>query len=532
MSDFNNLLQQFEKLANAVFLNENKRFVVSSILPRFKQAADQNRNDLTINQATFVLEKVADSDPLREVSSKELNELGNQFYINGTEYFNEFSDLLDKEPQETITAASNRIQYEQQVKDLQYDGSYQKPQELVDPTLSMTPTETLTAKIAVQLIDEELSNTKKVLRSQSILKQKSPTEYIFKTTIRTAEVGDLDLIIPVEIKNNAPLFPQVVATTEKVYTLDQSGIEDLIVDKTAEANFKKANHISTLRSTQDFDLSLRNDTMKYATEVSETDFVTENNNKLVRLTDSEIEKTLQDAVVRKASRYTEKAIVAGNQLVTKTLAANGFRGVQVRFAGDIANVGLNYKAEINSEVGKVEIEIPVQIQDNLMVPPTEFSLDQNSYSLTNHNLIASIKQTKTAKVELNPLLCAMSYPELKKQLKLAAHGKNSKIAQQIIEIIDEKFGENYRNSATDDYQVWLEQSVDNCETKCAGCSHYVAKTAQTNGDYCKLLKTAAKNVQKDNVTKICTRSTYAKGDEKIAINNSIKLTGTNWSNND
>ena len=120
----------------------------------------------------------------------------------------------------------------------------------------------------------------------------------------------------------------------------------------------------------------------------------------------------------------------------------------------------------------------------------------------------------------------MSYPELKKQLKAAAFSKQFKVAKQIISLIGEKFDSHYQNSAVSDYQTWLEEGSQSYQSRCGTCDHYSEKTKVAQNDYCSLLKTAAKNVDKDSETEICTRSTYANLDDaKVMLDNgqSIKI---------
>jgi hypothetical protein len=146
------------------------------------------------------------------------------------------------------------------------------------------------------------------------------------------------------------------------------------------------------------------------------------------------------------------------------------------------------------------------------------------HDFNRNNIIQASTSSDEIQANIHPLLFSMSYSDLKKQLKSAAHKRQHKLAQEIISLIDNKFGDHYRNSATDDYQTWLEESLMSYASRCGGCDHYATKTAHAS-DYCNLIKTAAKNVYRDEETEICTRSTYAGESEKVILDggSSIKI---------
>lgn len=541
MSDFKEAMEQFEELATQLYLNENKRYTAGLLLPRFKEAADRNRQDVTINQAAFVIEQVAQKDPAREVTANDLRELGQQFYQNGTDFNNEFADLLEEQTEST-QVETNRLDYsEGGLKNIEWDGAYEREQTnlysdesdiemIIDPTIACTDQELRLVRQAAQLIDDEIKGTRRVAKISSILRRKTDNELLFQTTLRTASSeSEVDVFIPVEVSNEIPLFPQVMATTEKVYTLDSEGLDNLTADINSQIHIKRAQHISNLRSAEDYEIAIRNDNMgKYAEEVDEFSELSESPK--ASLGHEEIEKTLRDAVLEKETRYTQEARNAGRELVETELQDLGFQHPQVSFNGDFEH-GLTYEANVNTGLGKMKIVVAVEENKNLLFPPSQFKVanEEQIYTLTKEAINQAARSTKDGlKAEVHPFLYAKSYPELKKQLKAAAHHKQHKLAQDIISLIDEKFGDYYRNAATDDYQTWLEESTQSYDDRCGGCDYYAPQTTHANNDYCNLVKTAAKNVNKDEDTEICTRSTYANlEDTSTFLDNGESIT-INW----
>ena len=512
MADFTKEMQQLQELVNELYLRENKRYTAAGLLPRFKTAADNNRHDLTINQAAFVIEQVANKDPHKQISANDLRELGDQFYQNGTQYTIEFSDLLEEKEEET-QKESGRLDYEGAARDIEFDGAHEREipdlysennNGVVDPSISYSPEELALFQQAAQMIDDEFQKTGRISKVSSVLKIKHPDKLIFQTSIRTADTA-ADVFVPVEVSANIPLFPEVMSTTEKVYTIDSNGLDELTSDVQQNVELKRANHVSNLRSADDYDFALRDDNMgKFAHEVDEFEELQPKHNLGVE----EIEKVLTDAVLAKDSKYSTEAQTAGRELVESELRDLGVQNPQVAFSGDYEH-GLTYTAEINTGAGKVSITVPVENNNTLLLPPTQFAATGGTevFALTKEAL-STVGRVAEATMDVHPFLHAMSYPDLRKQLKSAAVDKKHKLAQQIISLIDEKFGDYYRNAATDDYQSWLEESIQSYQSRCGDCTYYVEKTASTE-DYCNLIKTAAKEVSRDEDAEICTRSTYA-----------------------
>lgn len=536
MSDFKKAAEQLHKIAESLFLNENKKFTAAILSPRLTATADRLRHDLTINQVAFVISKMAEKEPHREITSQDLKYLADKFYNPSTKFASEFADLLDEETQ-VAAKQTDRIDYQGDIKDLSMDGAYEKQasnvysdtvdnSSLVDSSLPITGEDLELARHAAMLINDEFRTTGRVNKVSSVLKHKTSEMLLFQTTIRTAS-NELEttVFVPVEIKNEVPLFPQVMSTTEKVYTLDATGVDSLTADIEYTTQLKKSAHSTSLRTAEDYDVALRNDNMgKFSEEVDELDTETTTQ---VSLGHDEIERVLKQAVMSKESKFNKQAQEDGRKLVEMELKDLGFSNSQVSFDGDY-KAGLTYNASVNTGVGKFKINIAVENRKGTLLPPYQFIADDQVHEFSKQNILAAAKNSKGISAvdsEAHPLLFAMSYPDLMKQLKAAAHSRKHKTAQQIISLIDEKFGEHYRNNATDDYQTWLEQSLTTYASRCGGCEYYAPKTAQVNGDYCNLIKTAAKNVSRDGETEICTRSTYAGSEEKVFFDagNDIKI---------
>lgn len=525
MSDSNKTTEQelFE-IAQTLFLNENRQFVAAQLASRFKTAAENNRYDKTINQVAFVLEKVAEQNPTLEVSENDLLDLANKFYSADTAFYSEFSDLFTSQDQQQSSKQASRIDFETETKHLAWDPTYQKEEgnpydnsnSIIDSSISYTPEDLFLVREAAMLIDEQLKSTGKVYRTASVLKHIEDNTLIFQTKIKTAS-REAEIFVPVELQGTIPMFPEIMGTTEKGYQITTAGLEQFISDLELQESLKKTEAQVLFRSAEDFEIALRNDSMGlYNEEVSEDESL-ETSDRPASLLDSEIEQILTAAVKAKDSKFTSLAREEATKVIKSALKESNLNPSSIEFEKDSKN-GMVYRATINSELGQLKTKIAVEIQNSIILPPTSIEFEGEILDLSKESLLKAARGNEklTITSENDPLMMSMSYPELKKQLKQAAYKKKHKLAQKIINIVEEKFGSYYGNAAIDDYQTWLEESSSSTEGQCGGCDHFIPKTSQAQNDYCNLIKTAAKNVKKDS-SGICTRSTYAGSDESLFL---------------
>lgn len=194
---------------------------------------------------------------------------------------------------------------------------------------------------------------------------------------------------------------------------------------------------------------------KFTEEVDEYDLPEK---KLASLEDQKLVDSLKDSIVRKESKYTVQTQDQGRNLVAMELKDIGFTNPQVRFSGDY-QIGLEYEATVNTGSGKFKISIPLEVRGATILPPHQFKAANQVHEFNKNNIMQASSTSNSIEADVHPLLLSMSYPDLKKQLKTAATKRQHKLAQDIIALIDTRFGDHYRNAATDDYQTWLEESL-------------------------------------------------------------------------
>lgn len=453
--------QMLADLAQEIFINENKKFTAASLRPRFEAVADSYRRDTTIQQVSRVISAMAEKDPFRQISSNDLEELANKFYSPETAFREQFSDLLESSSRSVASKVASRLDYvgdyrrtdevsgaAAEVDDLNTDSAVAA---MIDPALIYTASDLPTIRYAATLVEEELKATQRVAKASLKLKHKAPEMLIYEAHFKTAS-GDASVFVPVELRNGNPLIPQVVTTTEKVYSLDTSGIDSLAEDVAYNNYTKEATAASRLRADAGMSDHIRNDNLN-TLEVDEFEDLPQ---KAASLGVDEIDSVLRNAVLRKESRFASNTIDYGRDLVTIELNDLGYRKAQVTYAGDY-DQGLLYKASLNTEIGKFDITVPIEASRGMLLNPYQFEANSQVHELSAATLSQAIKQVNPQE-EVHPLLYSMSYPELKKQLKNAAYQNKPKLAKSVLALIEEKFDNYYHNAAIDDYQTWLEEA--------------------------------------------------------------------------
>lgn len=520
--------QMLADLAQEIFINENRKFTAAALRSRFETTANNYRRDITIQQVARVVSAMADREPHRELSSSDLEDLANKFYSPDSAFREEFHDLLQ-------STASQQGSRKTQANRLDYAGDYRRPDEvkdsatevddfdseasieaMIDPSLIYAKQDLATIRYAATLVEEELKATQRVTKAALKLKHKTPELFIYQASFKTAS-GEANVFVPVELRSGNPLIPQLMTTTEKVYSLDTSGVDALSEDLAYNNYTKEALAASRLRTDAGMSDHIRDDHMG-TVEVDEFEDLPQ---KSASLGIAEIDDVLRNAVARKESRFASNTIDYGRDLVTIELNDLGYRKAQVAYVGDYDR-GLVYKASINTEIGKFDITVPVETSKGMLLNPYQFEANDQVHELTAAALSQVVKEANPQE-EVHPLLYTMSYPELKKQLKNAAYQHKPKLAKSVLALIEEKFDSYYHNAAIDDYQTWLEEASTTYKTRCGSCNHYHEKTAHS-ADWCNLVKTATKNVNQDEDSNICTRSIFTEDeDDRIVFDDGLSI---------
>lgn len=538
MDNTNEIIQN---LADLLAMDEFQKFSAASLVQRFTDAEDKYRHDSVIRNIGGAIERIATRDPNHELSKSDIADLYKHFSgLNPSTKFTEvFADLLPTEdletPEQQNMISKRRIPYNEQssARDLttaqheaievdELDAALEHPVESLIPSVEKFDPESIKNSalhdprlieagahiIATQLESLGLEDVKATLKhgvKKCLLYLAS-----FPTTRGTAYIN-----VPLGVEKEGPILPSLFADTtgKRVYAFSTEGIEDLMEDMDDirhEIHAEKAKRIRT---------TMANDTVRdpanNTTEAFEVDEVQAYVEKVepktlreVSVELADVEAILEDAVVRKASRYNAQSIDLGRDLVHDELKKIGFVNPQVRFSGDFER-GLAYDAKLWTKRGEFEITIPVEVGNGQILFPSSFVGDDGQIRELNADQIDGLategEETEEAEMlRQNAAFVALDYNSLRKIAHRATFDHKHEVAKQALSLIRDKFGEDAYGNAVSDYQTWIEEATNDYECRCAGCEHYKKRNAKYASDYCGLLHTGCKNVVKK--AGVCTKA--------------------------
>lgn len=529
-------------LANLLAMDELRTFSAIDLAQRFASVEDEHRHDAVIRNVGGAVERLARRNPSHQLDKHAIEELYKQFAsLNPSSKFKEvFADLLPTEnmeaPEKQDIITKRRIPYNDQAssRDLataqqaaievdEFDAVLEHPVEALIPSVEKFNPESIKnsalhdprlieagAKIvASQLETLGLEDVKATLKHGV----KNCLLYLasFPTTKGVAYVN-----VPLGVESSGPILPSLFAdsTGKRVYAFNESGIEHLMSDMDAirkELHAEKAKKIRTTMATD-----VVRDPANNATEDIEVDevetYVDEvaPNKRLHEVSPelADVEGILMNAIVRKESRYADKAINTGRNLVHTELRKAGFVNPDVRFAGDFDR-GLAFDAKLWTKRGELEITIPVEVANGNVLFPSAFVGDDGQLRELSADQINDLATQGEDEDEANILqysasLVALDYNSLRKIVHKATFDHKHVVAKQALNLIRDKFGADAYTNAVTDYQEWIQEASDDYECRCAGCEHYRQKNAKHASDYCGLLHTNCKNVVKK--AGVCTRA--------------------------
>lgn len=440
--DKKQILKEIEELARISYIAERKVYYAFQLAPLMEKRAERFEYDRTIQQVNRVVTELANKDPYREVSAKDLKNIASRFYDFNSNFKEVFADLLEDVKEDAKKEVTTKVDFQLLEREL---SEVKKEKEAF-----YSPSNSITCKYADILVRECF---KKAGVNKFELKFACHNEdlLMFQALIPTERNEKIEVVIPVEMKEGMPLEPDCLINNENVYSFDESGIEDVVNDLFITKEKRRANALDSLR--RDLGMTIEDKGInEKIEEVDEFEDIPET--KINKLDDEELESILREAVLSKKTKYNKKLLSIANQVVEMKIKEAGYKNPIIRFAGDIEE-GVKYKVEFNSEFGKLKAEIPVEINDQEQIfEPEIISIANKNYEFSRNGIKLSQKEDNF----ISPKLYSLSYSDLRKQLKKAAYSKQSKVAKQIIALVQEKFDNYYSNAIIDDYQVWLEES--------------------------------------------------------------------------
>lgn len=544
MDNTNEIIQG---LADLLALDTFKTFAANDLVQRFANVGEKYRYDPVIRNVGGAIERMAQKSPDLTISSHDILGLYNSFVRldPSSEFKQVFADLL---PTEDVASTEQRnvfdkrrIPYNEGTRDI---ATVEAEAIEVDewetaieaPVASLVPG---VEKFNPELIQNSTLHDPKLVEAGSVL-VKTQLETIGCSDVRAAlkhgvkgcllylasfptTRGTAHINVPIAIKGGQPEVPDLFAdiTGDRIYAFNTAGLGALIEDMTEireELQAKKAGRIRTTMATDTVRDPANEGTANIEVDEVETYVEEIAPKKLNQISPelADVEAILEDAIIRKASRYSDKVIRIGHDLVAEELRRVGYKA-DTRFIGDNVR-GMTFDATLWTKRGKVEVSVPVEVTDGNVLFPSVFIDDNGDVSHLSHADIEAML-TKEELVEVpryTAALVDMSYNELRKIVHTATFDRKHNVAREALHLINDKFGTDAHKAAVADYQVWIEEATTDYSDRCQECDYYrprgVAiasadhsmKRRASNRDYCGLLHTDCSKVVKKGG--VCSRS--------------------------
>jgi len=530
-------IEMVRKLADLLALDEARSFNVKDLARRFANTEEKYRYDQVIRNVGGVVEKMArHTSSNHSLSPKQVFDLYNRFVaLNPNTKFREvFGDLLPQSEQtkkgenplerkrhdynsperDLATAKQAAIEVDELEAALEhpvetiapgiekFDPSLLKNQTLHDPKLISAGN----ILVTTQLQTLGLGN----IRAE--LKYGVKNCLLYLASFPTVK-GRIFVNVPLAVENSIPQVPSVFAdlTGKRLYAFSREGVEKLLneIDTIREelhletANAKRHNMSTGHRELNASAKAIEVDEVEtYVSEVSPP--------KLSKLNPelADVEAILANAVLRKASKYTDKLINTGRSLVAQECAKHGYKYSDVRFAGDVDS-GMLFDTVLQTRKGRLELTVPIEVTDGVPLFPTRFAADDGEVHQLNCDELESVigAEGATEPVRYSAALVGMDYNSLRKVIHRATFDRKHSIVKEALNLVHDQFGTDAYNTAVTDYQDWLEQASQDFSHRCTGCQYYRPRNsryATSSVDHCNLLHTKCGNVVRKNG--VCSRS--------------------------
>jgi hypothetical protein len=169
---------------------------------------------------------------------------------------------------------------------------------------------------------------------------------------------------------------------------------------------------------------------------------------------------LENIGLQQSSKYTRDQINAATRVVSDEIGKCGYNSKTV-FAGD-NEIGMSVAVVVEAPEGKFEAVVPVPVTANGILFPSKFTSKNATqtdpvYSLSRagfKTFIAS-NQAKLIPVRYSSEMVSLDFNSLRKIIHTATTQKDYVTAEQALNVIVDKYGEENHAKALADYQGWL-----------------------------------------------------------------------------
>lgn len=278
--------------------------------------------------------------------------------------------------------------------------------------------------------------------------------------------GKHQVVVPVQVQDDLIVLPEVFGKDDRVYDFTTAGFSAFENDNVRLAEIKAASATDLLRHAESIDAPRNPSALESFMNEGETVVMEDDDLDILGTSNShgleDIEASLQNAIMRKQSSHNNRTITAAAEVVTRELRKLGQHKSPV-FAGDGNHGDLLFTAELTRNNRVAQVVIPVETQGETVLFPTHFITQDEAYQLDQtgvhsvfeshpENTVFDMKSTNLAEANYNTLRQTVYASTMKQE-----HNR----AQEALDVIASKFGQEAHTAAMKDYQDWIVKAQSN-----------------------------------------------------------------------
>ncbi len=433
MSNFSSLKQKAESLLQKI--SEGKVFALADLNKKFQIARATYSNDAVIHAVANVVEKLYQKDSNGIMSQAKLDEIYQNLVglnASGTKFREVFGELLHTDiPKFSLNSSEYvntmrdgiepQVELVDQKQASEFDNLFNSAgNDLYNPQLASKAKE----KVYLELKSLGFDNNVKLLGGNSNI-------LVFAADFDTNR-GQVRVLIPAASSGDE--FPNSFVSGEKLKQLTSGNL----VQHIKEAYDKS---ICT---------GINNQTGIVDMPRVETPSALK-----------AIAKEVEENVAEAAVGYPQQTVRLAKRMLLAELSGMGFKGAQLRVV-DSTNDGFICEAVLNSPSGKVSIEVPIEIANNIPLMPSVFAKGDYVNDFTTKNIQTFLTKNANNNVVISRDydLFSMNKQQLQDYIAKAASNNDFDSCDEALEVVAERFGEDVYKNVVSDYQKVLVKTIN------------------------------------------------------------------------
>ncbi len=437
------------------FFENGKTYPVGYVINRFASAAAKNSKDQLIGNMRDAIVKIAKKQEF--ISQKEIGKMFDDLYgISGghTAFRSDLEDLLPENRQFAKVAyknSSKRTLEENEVNPIHKDSELSNA-----------------FSVLFSLGGDSAFNTYKIADNKQVEKtvfnklnslghpplgvdiiQTNDHYTLCAANYQTSTLKKVSIFIPVQTTDGIVQSPNLLVMNENVVELDARNLYCSIKEQEKFQSSKKFAHERNYSAPIEADKKVVPNSLKQFTD-------------------------LETGLVVAASKFGKDQVQMGFEILNAELNSLGFAHSNIKVAGANAQE-IIYNVYLPTKLGESLIEVPLEIHNNRPILPIKFASktlnsDKQIFSFSSEGFSELIKNLTPSGPSLlsardTGQLSTMSYQQLMDQMITGISNKDYKIAEDILQVIEKRFGVDTFKVAFDQFSQMLKHSSENASSR-------------------------------------------------------------------